>query len=49
MLDAGAAPAAVAAFLGHQSPQTARRFSATLTVAPSPVPLTAKRPKRMAG
>ncbi len=43
MLNAGADPAAVAAFLGHKSPHTTRRFYATLAVVPVPVPLTATR------
>jgi integrase len=33
-IEAGADPAAVAAFLGHKSPATTRRFYATLAVAP---------------
>ena len=40
LVNAGADPAAVAAFLGHKSPQTTRRFYATLAVVPRPVPLT---------
>jgi integrase len=35
-IEAGAAPAAVAAFLGHKSPATTRRFYATLAVTPRP-------------
>ena len=49
MLNAGADPAAVAAFLGHKSPQTTRRFYATNAVVPVPVPLTAKRSGGVAG
>jgi integrase len=49
MLNAGADPAAVEAFLGHKSPQTTRRFYATLAVVPVPVPLSAKRSGGMAG
>ncbi len=43
MLNAGADPAAVAAFLGHKLPQTTRRFYATLAVVPVSVPLTVTR------
>lgn len=35
-VEAGADPAAVAAFLGHKSPATTRRFYATLAVVPRP-------------
>ena len=35
-VEAGAAPADVAAFLGHKSPSTTRRFYATLAVVPRP-------------
>ena len=37
MINAGADPAGVAAFLGHKSPQTTRRFYATLAAVPRPV------------
>ena len=37
MINAGADPAGVAAFLGHKSPQTTRRFYATLASVPRPV------------
>ena len=33
-VEAGADPAAVAAFLGHKSPATTKRFYATLAVCP---------------
>ena len=49
MLNAGADPAAVVAFLGHKSPQTTRRFYATLAVVPVPMPLTAKPAGTKAG
>lgn len=49
MLNAGADPAAVAAFLGHKSPQTTRRFYATNAVVPVPAPLGPSRPGATAG
>lgn len=49
LVNAGADPAAVAAFLGHKLPQTTRRFYATLAVVPRPVPLTMAPSGVMAG
>lgn len=49
MVNAGADPAAVAAYLGHKSPQTTRRFYATLAVVLLPVPLTVVPAGKLAG